>query len=706
MFTENYKNSMHSDFFSPSSVVIIGASEASGKIGNSILKNLSDFSGAKYAVNPKGGSAYGVDFSKSISQLEKIPDMAVIAIPAKYVEQSLRECGEKKIKNIVIISAGFKEIGNIEEEKKLKTIADKYDINILGPNCLGFLNPHKHLNLSFASSIGVKKGNIALVSQSGAMAVAVMDWAQEFEMGFSHVISMGNKSDINEGDILEYLEKDEKTKVIVLYLEDIVDGRSFYEKAKKVTKTKPVIIVKSGVSKKGALAASSHTGALAGEKEILYTAFSQCGVHSTGSLKDVFLWSEMFSLLGEKNIPETVLLITNAGGPGVMAVDNAEKYNINLFEPSVTDEEILKKNLPMASSMKNPLDILGDATRKEYSQVLENTLNLKNNDFAYCILLTPQTVTDSENIADEIIQFQKNNPEKVIMTSFMGGKSVEKARKKLKKSGILHFNYPKEALKAYKKAIIQKKWEKESSSFYPQLLCSFPQNLFEIRSRIEKESVLCSAETTAFILRSFKIPFAEELCVSQKSEISSVWNQLQKGENIEVVMKISSPDIAHKTDIGGVHLHISTEKEAENAYDLILQAVRNNVPNAQVRGVTFQRMLPVSREVFVGMTRDENFGEVIIFGFGGIYLNIFRDISRRIGPVSKNEIQKMVKEIKSYPILKGARGQESIDFESLENILFQLSCLFYSIPEIVEIDINPIFCTEKESIIIDAKIFI
>lgn len=702
---------MHSNFFSPSSVVIIGASSRPDKIGNSLLKNLSEFSGDKYGVNPKGGSAYNIPFFSSVEQLPKTPDLAVIAIPAVYVEKELKECGKKKIKNIVIISAGFKEIGKIEEEEKLKTIADKYELNILGPNCLGFLNPHQNLNLSFASNEGVKKGNIALVSQSGAMAVAVMDWAQEFEIGFSHVISMGNKSDVNESDILEYLANDEKTSVIVFYLEDITDGRKFYEKAKKVTQKKPVIIVKSGVSKKGALAASSHTGALAGEKEILYTAFSQCGVHSTNSLKEVFLWSEMFSLLEKRTAPEKIMIITNAGGPAVMAVDNAEKYNINLFEPSEKDEEILKKNLPEASSLKNPLDILGDATSKEYAQILENSQNISSDEFAYLILLTPQTVTDSENIAEKIINFQNAHPEKIIITSFMGGKSVELARSKLKKAGILHFNYPKEALQAYEQVLLQKKWEKKNIEFCAQSSCFFPQNLPDVKNKLKQESILCSPETTSFLLKSFNIPFAEEVLVSEKSDISKVFHQLglfdeNKKIKNELVMKISSPDIAHKTDVGGVHLHISSVEEAEKAYEKMMKSVKEKMPKADIKGVTLQRMFGESREVFLGMTRDESFGEVIMFGFGGIYLNIFEDVSRRMGPISKEEIREMITEIKSYQILQGARGQESIDFTALETVIFKLSCMFHSLSEVKEIDINPIFCTETESVIIDAKIFV
>lgn len=693
-------------FFEPSSVAIIGASSTKGKVGNDLIKNLIDFPGKKWGVNPKGGIAYGIEFFSSLSLLPETPDLAIISVPAEFVINVLEECGEKKIKNIIIISAGFRESGNKEREDKLNTIASKYSMNILGPNCLGLINPYNSLNASFSSSEKIKKGNIALVSQSGSMAVAIMDWAKSSLIGFSKIISMGNKLNINESDLLEYLEKDDKTDIILLYLEDITDGKKFYKICKRLSKKKTIITIKSGISKKGSLAAHSHTGALSGEKQVLKTAFSQAGIHSTNSLKDFFLWGQMFSLTKNQNIPEDVMIITNAGGIGVMAVDNAEKYGVKLTEFTLDDKKILSVNMPNSSSFNNPIDILGDAKSDRYEQILNNSLNLKKQNFAYLILLTPQTTTDYDNIADNIINFSKQHPEKCIMTCFIGGESLLKTRKKLKSSGILHFNYPKDALKAYKKALLQREWECIPSEFSPEATCFYSEDIEEIKSLLKKENKLCSASIVSKIMKSFDISFAEEILIKNIYDIDEIWDQLNIKKGMRAVMKISSPDIAHKTDIDGVVLDIKSKEYAKESFRSIIQNARIHRPNAEIKGVTIQKMFDKSREVFVGMTRDPIFGELMIFGFGGIYLNVFEDVSRKIAPVSPYEIKKMIKEIKYYTILKGTRGEKPIDFEKLEDLIFRLSCMFHTLKEIESIDMNPIFCTENDAYIIDAKIFV
>lgn len=690
-----------------------------------MLKNLHGFQGKKYGLNPKntGEKVYGVELFQSVSDLPETPEMAIIVIPSKYVASALQDCGKNGIKNVVVISAGFKEMGNEGEEKELVDIAENYDIDLLGPNCLGFLNPHLDLNLSFASGENLKKGNIGLVSQSGAMAVAMMDWAQNANLGFSKIISMGNKADINENDFLEYFAEDPETDVIVMYLESLVDGRKFYETAKRVTQKKPVIVVKSGISEKGALAASSHTGALSGQKEILETALKQAGVHSTHSLKELFLWSALFAQTKGKEIPEQLLMVTNAGGPGVMAVDNAEAFGVDLFSPSDDEEKILMENMPAASSMKNPLDILGDADSGRYKKIFENIDQLRienapensgmteDQTFAILILLTPQTVTDTENIAREIIAFQEKNPEQIIMVSFMGGNSVEAGRKILKQSGIPHFNYPKAAINAFSRLQKQKQIRIKNES--PSLRGGFRGSNKQDKKRLHRNiqlppnppqrggSTLLPPHLVSQILKSYHIPFAEEVLLTSEKEIEKIYTENQAG-----VMKISSPDIAHKTDVGGVILGIDSLEKAKESYHQILERVKEKAPDAKINGVTYQPMFPQSREVFVGMTRDHEFGEVMIFGLGGIYLNIFEDVTRRISPVSKKEIKEMITEIKAYKILSGARGEQPIDFEALEDIISKISILFHAHSEIQEIDINPIFCLAGSAWVMDAKIFL
>jgi acyl-CoA synthetase (NDP forming) len=400
------------------------------------------------------------------------------------------------------------------------------------------------------------------------------------------------------------------------------------------------------------------------------------------------------------------MIITNAGGIGVMAVDNAEKYNIKLTEFNLTDKKILSVNMPSSTSFNNPIDILGDATSNRYQQILNNSLHLKKENFTYLILLTPQTVTDYENIADIIINFSKNNPDKCIITCFIGGETLLKTRKRLKSAGILHFNYPKDALKAYKKVLLQKEWESIPSEFSPEATCFYSEDIKEIKSLLKKESKLCSASIVSKIMKSFNISFIEEILIKNIYDIDKIWDQLNIDRGMQAVMKISSPDIAHKTDIDGVILNIKSKEAAKESFKNIIQNTRIHRPNAEIKGVTLQKMFDKSREVFVGMTRDPIFGELMIFGFGGIYLNVFEDVTRKISPMSPYEIKKMIKEIKYYTILKGTRGEKSINFEKLEDLIFRLSCMFHTLEEIESIDMNPIFCTEKDAYVIDAKIFV
>ncbi len=719
----------------PKSIVVIGASENEKKVGNILLKNLTNNKNSDnfaknieiFAINPKKGNAYGIKFLQDIADLKYSPDLAIIAIPARFVLNALDQCGKFGIKNVVIISAGFKEMGNLTLENEIIQCGKKYEINILGPNCLGFLNVKSAINASFASDKPVKQGNIALVSQSGAMAVAMMDWANRENIGFSKVVTMGNKSDINENHFLEYLAKDSETDVIVLYLESIVSGKEFFKIAERVSKIKPIVMVKSGISVKGSLAAESHTGALSGKKEILHTALKQAGIRSTHSLQEMFLLSKMFSYFSyKKNIPENIAIITNAGGPAVMAVDNAEIFNVSLVNFSEKEQNILLKEMPKASSCKNPIDILGDATSKRYAQILQNLKDVEQEskkEFAYLVLLTQQSMTDSENIVKEIEKFKKNNPEKTIITSFMGGSDVSSARKMLKEKNILHFDYPREAISAYEKLLIQQNNRSKNTNLknledfkYIKDLENkkFIKNL--LISEIKQKRKMCTTQTVSLILKEYNINFAEEFLCTSPEKLRLIWKKITNNgdeNNSKIVMKISSPDIPHKTDIGGVILNITSEKEAQNAYQQILKNISNSQnlekinKDIQIDGVSMQKMLnPNSKEVYVGFTRDAVFGDVIILGFGGIYLNIFSDISRRILPISKKEIHKMLQETKFYALLIGARGEKSVNIENLVSTIFKLSQIFIDNSEISEIDINPIFSSEKENIIIDAKFFL
>ena len=692
---------MKTNFFEIDSVVIIGASESAWKIWNDLLINIREFNWKKYWVNPKGWNFEWIQFFASVLELPIVPDVAVIVIPAKLVLDALEECWKKWIKRVIIISAGFKETWNIEWEEKIKELADKYSIRVLWPNCLWYIDAHKKLNLSFWWK-WIKKGNIAMVSQSGAMAVALTDWAQTSNIGFSKLVSMWNKADLSENDVLEDLANDPDTDVIVIYLESIENGRKFYEITKKLTKTKPIIMVKSGISERWKEAASSHTWALSWENKVLETVFRDTGIHPTFSLERFFLWAEMFSKNINNEIPDKLAIITNAWWPWVMATDHCELNNIELLEFSEEEQKILKTNMPDASSMNNPIDIIWDATSTRYAQILKNIKELNKNVWIM-ILVTPQTVTDVEVIATEIHKWEKVNPNYFLMTSFMWWESIKLARRYLRKNNTLDYDYPRKWLIAFWQLLRQKEWVNTPEELEAKLVEISDKEKSEIQNILKIEKDLCSLSTTSKIMKAFDVSFLEDKLVKDISEVEDVWNNKKEKK---LVGKIASKDIPHKTDCGWVVIWISTLEEAKIAYTNILANSRKAHPNADIAWVTFQEMLSPSKEIFIGMKRDNSFWEVLLVGMWGIFVNVYEDVSMKLSPVNKTGIKKMFEDLKWYPILNWARWDVPINFDSIIDIVSKIQSIFHAFPEIKEIDINPAFSNERWSIIVDAKLYL
>lgn len=692
---------MKTNFFDISSVAIVGASESEWKIWNDLLKNLRDFEWKKYWVNPKWWSFEDIIFYNSIETLPIVPDIAVIVIPAKFVINSLIECWEKWIKKVIIISAGFKETWNIEEENKIKEISKKYSMRVLGPNCLGYIDAHKNLNLSFWGD-DIKPGNIAMISQSGAMAVALTDWANSINIWFSKIISMWNKADIDENDLLEDLMNDEKTDVIVVYLESIENGRRFFEIARKLTKKKPVVMVKWWMSDKWKKAASSHTGALSSENKILDILFRDAWIHVTSSLENFFLFSEIFSKNVGKKIPESLAMITNAWWPGVMATDHCEFHNIKMSDFSDTEKDILKNNMPEAASMKNPIDVIWDATSIRYNDMLENITKLNRNIWIM-LLLTPQTTTDVQKIWEKVVKYEKNYPDSFVMTSFMWWYSVKDTRKYLRENNVLDYDYPRKWLIAFSELLKQDKWEKISIEKEVELFNISENKHKELKNILKEENTLCGVKVLSEIFKAFDIPFVEEKLVTDIKGVEDVWkNRIED----KMVAKVSSSDIAHKTDCGWVVTRISTLKQAKSAYERILKNVWEIEPEANISWVTFQNMLASSKEVFIWMKRDKSFWDILIVGMWGIFVNVYEDVSMKFAPVNKWAIMDMLKTLKWYSILAWARWGVSIDFDKLTDVIIKIQSIFNSFSEIKEIDINPVFSNEKWSIIVDAKFYL
>ncbi len=694
-------------FFDIKSVAVVGASSEEGKIGNSLLKNLIFFEWEKYGVNPKWGEYQDIKFCESITLLPIVPDVLVFAIPAKFVLDSLVEAWKKWVKRVIIISAWFKEVWNVKLENELIEVAKKYEIELLGPNCLGYVDVLNKLNLSFwtktlRACIWEECKNITMVSQSGAMAVALTDWALSKKMWFSKLISMGNKAWIDENDLLKQLENDDTTKVISLYLESIEKWDQFSTLTKKISKTKPIVLVKSWISNRWSKAASSHTWALASKKEILETSFKNSGVHYTQSLEDFFLWSQIFSKVDVEKTPEEIVIITNAWWPWVMATDHCENHNIALTEFSDAEKEILKSGLPEAASVNNPIDIIWDATSKTYKIILENLTKIDNKR-AILVLLTAQSITDVENIAEVIVDFKRKNPREFVMVSFMGGDWVEKAREILSNNGILEYDYPKKAILAYSRLLKQKSWQDKKEDNINDF--KFPKNLDELKSKLKKEEKLCSNDLTAQILNSFNINTEKDILVNSEEEVSMAFSELKTSK---IIARISSPDIAHKTDVWGVVLNIETEAQAIEAYKNILKNVEQKAPKAIIKWVTYSKMLssPNNKELFVWFKRDRSFWNILIVWMWWIFVNVFEDVSRRIWLVSREEIGVMLSELKVYKILTWYRWDKSINIESFIDIAYKLQYIFNKFEDIKEIDINPIISNEKESVIADAKFYL
>ena len=694
-------------FFDINSVAIVWASSIEWKIGNSLLQNLSIFEWKKYWVNPKWGEYEGIEFYKSISDLPIIPDVLVFSIPSKFVLSSLIEAWKFGVKRVIVISAGFKEVWNIELENELIEIAKKYNIEILWPNCLWYVDTAKNLNLSFwAQSIHActwkECNNIAMVSQSWAMAVALTDWANSRKIGFSKMISMWNKAWINENDLLNELEKDIETKVISLYLESIEKWEEFSKITKKLSKKYPIILVKSWVSERWSAAASSHTWALASQKEVLETAFKNSWIHYTQSLENFFLWSQIFSKTDLDKVPDELVIITNAWGPWVMATDHTENYNVKLTEFTDKEKTILKEWLPDAASVNNPIDIIWDATSKTYSQILNNLSKIVKKR-AILVMLTAQSITDVENIANTIIDFKIANPDEFIMVSFMGWEWVEKWREILSNAWILEYDYPKKAISAFSRLIIQKDWQEKKNEEEQKF--ELPVNLEELKIRLFKEKKFAKNDITQDILDSFWITISREIIVKSREEAKKTFRDI----NDITIARISSPDIPHKSDVWGVVFSITNEDEATNAYDTIMKNIDKNVPNAFINGIVYSKMLKSDasmRDIFVWFKRDESFWNILIVWMWGIYVNVLEDVTRRIWLVSRKEIDKMFTELKAYPILKWVRWEEWIAFEKLVENVFRLQFIFQEFKQIKEIDINPILTNHNESVVVDAKFYL
>ena len=695
--------------FYPQSIAVLGANNVKGTVPGDILTNIlkAQFKGIVYPVNPRERYIASIKTYKYVIDIEDPVDIAVIVYPSSVMHMALEQCGQKGIKGAVIISAGFKEVGGqgIEREEQIKQIAHKYGISFIGPNCLGIINtdPAVMLDASFARKMP-EEGNIGFISQSGALCTAVLDYARAKHIGFSKFISIANKADISEVDLLYYLKDDPKTKVILLYLEEISDGIDLVKAAKTVIEEtgKPVLAIKSGRTDAGASAAASHTGSLAGSDETCDAAFKQAGIIRCNDIEEMFNKAIAFTY---QPLPKgkKVAIITNAGGPGVLTTDACIRYGLELpgLKPETT--EILKKSLPKTANINNPIDVIGDARADRYNIAVSSVLKDDNIDGVF-VILTPQSMTEIESIAHEISRISSQFT-KPIYTSFMGEADVAPGIDILQRNKIPHYILPESMPEAFAATYKFKKRLEEKQD---------PVQLFKdvdikkansiLDKAIAEEKKYLPEEEAAKILEAYNFPLLKSGLATSSDEAVKISEEL----GYPVVMKIISDDIVHKFDVGGVILDIKSKEEVFSSYNRIIENVRGVKPDARIKGVFIRRMIPPGEEVILGLKRDPSFGPVIMFGLGGIFVEVYKDVSFRIAPLDNISVNKLITETKASEILSGVRGRVPRDIKSLKECILRLSQLAVECPQIKELDINPLIILEdgKGSFVADTKIML
>jgi acetyltransferase len=692
---------MLNTFFCPASVAVIGASRDEAKIGHAVLRNIlrCGYKGKVYPLNPQAQEILGVEVYPSVLKVPGEIDLAVVVVPAPVVASVLEECGRKGVKGVVIITAGFREIGGegAKEEKRLGEIASRYRMRLIGPNCLGVIDTLCPLNATFSRGMP-KRGDIALMSQSGALLIAILDWALSEGVGFSRMISLGNKVDIDENDILEAWGDDPHSKVIVAYLEGITEGRRFMEVAHRVTSKMPVVVIKAGTTEAGAKAVSSHTGSLAGSEKAYDAALRQVGVIRANSVEDLFDYAFAFSeqplIKGDR-----IAIVTNGGGAGIMASDQVERVGLKMASFSLETIERLRERLPPAANIYNPIDCLGDADAQRYGYALEAALRDENVD-GVVALCVPQAVTDAEGIARALVQIVKGY-DKPLLSCFMGGEMVKEAIEILRANKIPNYRFPERAVEAMM-ALYRRRHFLESPPRKAKRFKVQRRKVEKVLAQVRAEGRLTVGEAEARqAMEAYGIPLPQaELTRTPEAAVGAA-----EKIGYPVAMKIASPDILHKTDIGGVRLNVKSPEEVRDSFDLLNYRATRFMPEAEIWGVLVQEMVQGCHEVLVGMSHDPQFGPLLAFGLGGIYVEALRDVTFRVAPVARWEAREMISEIRAYNLLRGVRGERPADLEAIVDCILRVSQLVTDFPEIVELDINPlIVCEEgKGAVAVDVR---
>ncbi len=673
-------------FFNPDSVAIVGASQKKGKVGHEILTNLvhSGFKGELYPINPKAEKIKGLKAYPDLKSIGKVPDLVIIIVPAKIVPSIMEQCANLGIDSAIIITAGFKEVGKEGKklEKEVSRIARRGNVRFIGPNCLGVISTSTHLNASFGGALPVE-GGIGYISQSGALLAAILDKANAQDIGFSKLVSIGNKADIDEIDMIKAMGQDQDTKVIAGYLESITDGNSFARQAESISGEKPIILIKSGGTAAGAQAASSHTGSLAGGETAYEAVFKKSGIVRCKSISQQFNYARAFANQALPKGPG-VAVITNAGGPGIMTADAVEDHGLDFASLSEETKNKLAEQLPPAANMENPIDVLGDALADRYEYALRVVMD-DDNVHSVIVLLTPQAMTQSEETAKAIVKISKEKPEKPILACFMGASKVQEGIKILHKGKIPQYESPEDAVDTIQVMNDYVRWRERPK----RVVKLFPVNRHKVEKIINKhirEQVREIGETEAKdILEAYGFATPPGNIATSPEHAVTIAQQI----GFPVVMKIWSPDIIHKSDVNGVKVGLHTNDEVRDAFDLMMYRVPKKRPDADILGVLVEKMSIGGKEVILGMNRDPRFGPLMMFGMGGTMVEVLKDVSFSLAPVTSDEAKQMLKSTKTYQMLEGVRGEEGVDIDALAEGIQRLSQLVTEFPQIQELDINP-----------------
>ena len=689
--------------FQPRTVAVIGASPKPSSIGKIVLANLLDasFSGTVYPVNPKYNEIDGVPSLKCIEDVLEPIDLAIVCTPAATVPGIVDECGRSGVSNVLVLSAGFREIGasGLLLEEEVRRLAAEYPgMRIVGPNCLGILSPHYGLNASFAQRLP-KPGRTAFLSQSGALCTAIMDWAIEEGFGFSAIASLGNAIDVDLGDMIDYLATDPHTDSIVLYIESIRDARKFISAARAFTRTKPIVAYKAGRFAASAKAAASHTGAMVGEDSVYEAALARAGIVRVFEMNELFSCAEV---LARGNLPRgpRLAIVSNAGGPGIMATDALLSRQGTLATLSEATFQKLNQQLPPTWSHQNPIDILGDAPPSRFGATVETILEDSGVD-GLIVLLTPQAMTDPAESASALIAASAEST-KTVLAVWMGGASVRSGLEKLNQAGIPNFQSPEQAVAAFE-SMVQYGRRRDILVETPnERAIAFRFSKADRDASVQAKSGLLNEIESKTILAAYDIPTNETIFASDANQAVEIAQRL----NCPVALKIVSPDISHKSNVGGVILNLRGEAEIVAAFEKIMCSASNSRPGARLNGVSVQPMVldPNAVELIVGVKRDPTFGAVLMLGSGGTMAELVRDRVVELPPLNDLLARRMLESMRSWPLLNGFRGRPRVDINQLMDTLIRLSYLVAERPEIAELDINPLLVTPKFVIAVDARI--